>query len=238
MKGPSTSTIYHWIQNEKFPHFEEFRNVENTKYIIDFWKNLYEFDNLKCILSIDAMKLDEDLYIDHKGVIDGVVDKNLVHIPENIRGDFIMYSKIFNIQVQRKNIVNSIFIATLCPLCSIKSFPLHIYLSSSSSASNYILNFIETIPDILKENNIDVIGISTDSDPSYRNMFNTFFDEWSKYIVLHKGNIFEIPIHKKLITNDCPHILKRVRSRLITKTRIFANKIDWINFENNMKKKK
>ena len=62
---------------------------------------MHGFQHIKCILSIDAMKIDEDLYIDHRGVIEGVINRNLIHVSEDIRGNYLLYSKLFDDQLKR-----------------------------------------------------------------------------------------------------------------------------------------
>lgn len=231
MKGPSISTVYNWIEKEKFPRFEEFLKIKNTNMIVEFWKNIFAFKKIRGILSVDAMKVDEDLCIDHKNNIDGIINKKLIKIPENIRGNYQLYSKIFDYQLLRKNIASNIFVISLCPLCNIKCFPLHVYLSSSSSADKYIINYLFTVPNVLKTAGVEIIGISTDSDPAYRKIFNDFFCAWSKSIITSHGDISKISLNRYYITNDCPHLLKRARARLVTKGTLFANRDDWITWK-------
>ena len=75
LKGPSISTVYNWINKENHPKFEDFKKKKKTHIIINFWKNVFKFDNIKCTIAVDAMKVDENLSIDHKNSIDGVIDK-------------------------------------------------------------------------------------------------------------------------------------------------------------------
>ena len=85
------------------------------------------------------------------------------------------------------------------------------------SADCKILKYLKEIKNILKLENINAIGISTDSDNAYRSMFKQFYDEWAKHLQEANGNIMRIKLDSALITNDCPHLLKRARSRLVTK---------------------
>ena len=228
MNGPSRSTIYEWSQKEDYPRFEDFINIKKTGEIIRFWRKLYNSNHLTCILSIDAMKVDEDLSIDHKNQVYGVISHQRIKIPENIQNDNSLYINLFEEQLKKHNIASAIFIASICPLCDqIKTFPLYIYLSSSQSADKNILDYIKNIKEPLEKENIHIIGISTDSDQSYRSMFNKFFYEWSKYLLISEGNVMKIMMEQLLVTNDCPHLLKRARSRLVTKKFLFVNKDDW-----------
>ena len=81
LKGPSISTIYRWINQLSLPKFDSFRNIQNLPSIINFWKDLYNFDTILCSLSVDAMKIDEDLVINHNGNVYGTLNKVRIKIP-------------------------------------------------------------------------------------------------------------------------------------------------------------
>ena len=240
MNGPSRSTVYEWTRKEDYPRFEDFLEIENTEKIIEFWRKCFNFDSFAGILSIDAMKIDEDLAIDHRRNIDGVISQTKIKIPENIQNNYSLYINLFEDQLKKNNIASSIFIASICPLCSVNSFPLYIYLSKTSSADKNILEYMQKIIEPLKNEKIHIVGISTDSDQSYIEMFNIFYNEWSKHMLNAGGDITRISINNLLLTNDCPHLLKRARSRLITKKILFADRDIWYNWkmkisDNNMK---
>ena len=81
LHGPSISTIYRWIEIIDFPRFKTFRQIKNIPIILSFWKKSYNFDSLACSISMDAMKVDEDLVINHDGIFKGVIPKMKVKNP-------------------------------------------------------------------------------------------------------------------------------------------------------------
>ena len=83
---------------------------------------------MNCIISIDAMKIDEDLSFDHKNQIDGLISSKNFKLPKNIHKNKDKYAAIFEKELQKNNIVSSMFVTSICPFSNIKAFPLSIYL--------------------------------------------------------------------------------------------------------------
>ena len=97
LHGPSLSTIYVWLNRINCPHFEDFLNILNMPNMIKYYKSKYSFDSIHCSLSIDAMKIDEDISINQNGVVEGLIKKMTIKEPsiyyQNQKEFFIFYDK-------------------------------------------------------------------------------------------------------------------------------------------------
>ena len=84
--GPSHSTVLSWINESRIYRWSDYLKVEKIPMIIQYYKEKGDLLPATTLLSIDAMKVDEDLCIDHTGRIDGLVQEKFVKNP-NIFGE-------------------------------------------------------------------------------------------------------------------------------------------------------
>lgn len=229
LHGPSISTIYRWLEIIDFPRFETFRQIKNIPIILSFWKRLYNFDSLACSISMDAMKVDEDLVINHDGTVKGVIPKMKVKNPIMYYRNQKNYFSLYKSCVQNNKLISSMFIISVCPLSNIHSFPIFVYLSHKGNADENFLSILNQILDILRENSISPIFIGSDADRSYKKYFIESFTGISKFISNKKGIVHNIECNVPLWTNDPAHLLKRGRSRLVTKKVLYVSKFDQYN---------
>ena len=73
MHGPCINTVKNWIKCSNVPSFDDMANEKNIKNIICWWfgEHLPKYINI----SIDALKVDEDLYITSKKEVIGVINE-------------------------------------------------------------------------------------------------------------------------------------------------------------------
>ena len=231
-QGPTIKTIKNWIKMEKEISFQEFLHLENLEKIIYFWKNIYDFGSINATLSIDALKVDEDLVIKWDGTVIGTIQEIHLDEPDRFRKDFILYKNLWKENLENGNIVAGMFVFLLCPHNKIHGFPIHVYTSKSGSADNNIDKKITQIIEVLKDLDIFIKVVSTDSDTHYRKFFNEQFDWILKYFINNKIiNSDNTPTI--IYSNDIAHILKRARSRLVKKRILFVNRSDSKLFDKN-----
>ena len=126
------------------------------------------------------------------------------------------------------------FVFMLCPHSTTPLFPLHIYLSNKGNADDKVDKKMNKIQQQMKELGVFIPIFSTDSDTHYRDEFNKQFDYITRSFV-SDPNFYDFRIPQKILSNDFSHLLKRGRSRLVKKKRLFVSKNDQIRFEKNKK---
>lgn len=68
LHGPSLSTLFAWINKRQCPKFNDLLAIENIPKILDYYRSRDELTPDPVLISVDAMKIDEDLCIDHSDV--------------------------------------------------------------------------------------------------------------------------------------------------------------------------
>ena len=87
---------------------------------------------------------DEDIYINSKKEVIGVVDEKIAkNFLKNIDINKIkknpqIYTKLWNQNIECNNIVGGIFVIMICPISRLKSFPVHIIVNQNGFATNVI----------------------------------------------------------------------------------------------------
>ena len=234
--GPSINSVKKWMKELDIPKFEEFLEIQNLEKIINFWKNIYGFSTTAASLSIDAMKIDEDLILKSSREIIGLVNPiNLEYNPDDYRKNIELYRNLWNKNYVSNNVVGGMFIFTICPHSRIPSFPVHVYLSCNGFANKTVDDKMFEIQKCLKNLNIYIKIFSTDSDTHYRNSFNNQFDYISKALVANPS-FKDLNLPDPIYSNDISHLLKRARSRLVKRNCLFINKSDQILFKSKKQK--
>lgn len=232
-QGPSINSIKKWMKEYDVPHFQEFLDIKNIEKIYLFWKSLYKIEGLDATLSVDAMKVDEDLILEKKGKITGVVRPIILkHSPDEYRRNFRLYRELWCENYKANNIIGGMFVFILCPHSSTPSFPIHVYLSNNGCANNDVDNRMMMICSQMKKLGVNIHILSSDSDTHYRESFNNQFNYIARSFVTDP-NFKNFIIPEQILSNDFSHLLKRARSRLVQKHYLFISKSDQIKYYKN-----
>ena len=232
LNGPCLNTVKNWIQKSNVPTFDDMCKIENLEKIIRWWYP----DQIPPIVnvSIDALKIDEDIYITSQKTVIGVLDDNLIQnslrkidINELKRNPKI-YTKIWNHNIECNNIVGGIFVVMFCPLSKIKSFPIHIILAPNGSASHIIDQKLKEISEKIRSIGSKPIFVASDSDTHYRDTFKKQFENWKTKFCQNGMNVHGIDLPEEFKCNDGSHILKRARSHLVNHGSLYARQNDQI----------
>ena len=191
--GPCINTLKSWIQKSDIPTFDEMQNIENVERIIRWWCD----DQIPPIVnvSIDALKIDEDIYINSKKEVIGVVDEKIAkNFLKNIDINKIkrnpqIYTKLWNQNIECNNIVGGIFVIMICPISRLKSFPVHIIVNQNGFATNVIDQRLKDVSKKIRSIGSKPIFISTDSDSHYRKSFHDQFETWKRNILKNNMNV-------------------------------------------------
>ena len=229
--GPSHSTVISWMKNSKYLKWNDFLSLNNIPKILECFQKKSVLSNSPILLSIDAMKIDEDICIDHTGQIDGLVHEIRISNPEDYRKNHALYLEFWEQMKKSNEIARELYIISACPINQSCTFPIHIFLAHKKNNNDPVIIIKESIKK-LTNNKIDVKFIGSDSDTKYRNEFNKQFAEWSKYISVVNGDVMKITKPDITWTNDAAHLLKRGRSRLVTHGRLFSSRAEELSFEN------
>lgn len=224
LHGPSLSTLFKWISDTDCPRFDDLLDLDNVTAILDYYRERGELDDGVMLLSVDAMKADEDLCIDHTGHVDGLISVRNVENPEEYRQNHDKYIKQWEDFKRAGEVVGSIFIITACPLNENTTFPIHIHLAQNGNANDDVEIAVAHVTDIMRDYGLDVRLIGSDADVKYRTTFEEDFIGWTRLLSGCKGNVMEIEFPSCMWSNDCAHILKRARSRLVTHGRLYADR--------------
>ena len=225
MNGPCVTSVKQWIKDIDCPSFDEMVNIKKVKNIIQWWIQckIPKFVNI----SVDALKVDEDLYITSKGEVIGAVDANpilqsLRKIELNaLKTDPSIYLKIWNKNLENENIASGLFIVIACPLDETNGFPVHLIVNKNGSANDKIDERVKMVAEAFKELGSDPIFLSSDSDKHYRKAFNEQFEFWTRVLLTNHGTV-PCNFPNSFKCNDGAHILKRARSQLIRNSQLFA----------------
>ena len=234
LHGPCINSIKNWIKCANIPSFDDLMKLENLRDIIFWWygENLPKYINI----SIDALKVDEDIYITSKKEVIGVIDeKPVMEIIRNmnideIKNDSSIYTKIWNRNIIQKNIVGGLFVILVCPICESKCYPIYIVASPNGFASDQIDKQLKDISSTLRSMGMKPIFISSDSDSHYRSSFHHQFEYWKNKFIMNNGDVNGIELKDEFKCNDGSHILKRARSHLVRKKYLFVQRYDQVLF--------
>ena len=163
-------------------------------------------------------------WTDHTGHVSGLINIRSVDNPNEYRLNHDKYVKEWEKLKEMGEVVGNVFVITVCPLSQNIIFPVHIHLSQTGNADDEVESAVQQVLDIMKECGVDARLVGSDADVKYRAKFEEQFLEWSKFVSCNNGNVNQIQAPSVLWTNDCAHILKRSRSRMVTHGRLFAFK--------------
>ena len=237
MHGPCINTVKNWIKCSNVPSFDDMANEKNIKNIICWWfgEHLPKYINI----SIDALKVDEDLYITSKKEVIGVInEKPVIDAIKRISIDEIknnpsIYTKLWNNNILQKNIVGGVFVVLACPINESKYYPIHVISSTNGFATDIIDQRLKNILSIIRSMGSNPIFISSDSDSHYRKSFHSQFEDWKRKLILNDGDVNGIELKDGFQCNDGSHILKRARSRLVHRKNLFVQRYDQVLFNEN-----
>lgn len=230
--GPARSNITNWIKENKetmVPTIQQLLNVNFIEDIIKLWKLAHKISHDKIIeagLTIDAMKVDENLLITPSNDIIGLINNEMIskkEIKELVKNQKLLNHKLSE-EVESSNVVSYIFCFYLLPIeRGYKPLPVHISQSSQGAASDSIINTIDLIWNLFNNcsMNITLRFLSFDGDKKYLSYHRSYLMEWMpKYLTE-----FKLQNISKAIISDPMHLLKRLRYRLVNHVNLsFGNK--------------
>ena len=242
--GPSYSTVREWIKAEKVTLKAEITDIGKVVDIAKRWVAKHE-KGVCYTLSYDACKIDEDIMINEKGNVKGVVTNvELPHEPERYKYEPALLQALWEEQILQKNLITHAFVFMLNPISTDRGYPIHVIFTNTGSANDQVLECIRQIPKLLADADIRVVFEASDSDSKYRMSFNKQF-QWifGQYSRIYdhantNGSLnglesINVPAVSKC--NDIPHVLKRWRSRIINNQSLFLRYEDEISSDRQMK---
>lgn len=226
MYGPSRSAVESWISKTDIYPMSFFSDKKKISIIAQWWKRILGLDQINTVISFDACKIDEDLVIDSKGRVEGILNEGFQYLNEDkttYKKNLKLYDEIVELLARQNLFISNVFIVSICPLECKKCFPIYIEYTNSGSASDDLIEFLNSLPSILRESNINTMFLGSDADPKYNSIQENVFNMYSKYINMDNLNISNIDIGEQIIhCNDPSHILKRIRSRLIKHKTLYS----------------
>lgn len=234
--GPALSTIHSWMKQTKSTLRSEMLDLTKVAVIAKRWVEKYRGKEMQYTLSYDACKLDEDIVINEKGEVKGVLREfRLQHEPRQYRDDPSLFQSLWNQQIAEKNMITHAFVFVLNPISTDRGYPIHVVFANTGCATDQVLFCIQRIPEILAEAGIRVVFEASDSDTKYRMYFNRqfywMFAQYSNIYICNSATgtmngLTSLNVPRINRCNDIPHILKRWRSRLINNTDLFLRPPD------------
>ena len=113
---------------------------------------------------------------------------------------------------------DSAFMFLIMPLsCEYKPISIHLLPDCNGKAGKDILDKLDTIIKILKEQHFNILYIATDGDSGYQSKHNAFYQKWFN-ILQTKGldeAMCSVLNEKEWPVTDFLHILKNARSRIM-----------------------
>ena len=224
LHGPSTSTLASWFDKRDCPRFSEYRQLDRLPDILKYQMRRTGLKSASVLISVDAMKLDEDICIDHLGNIDGLLGVTSVSDPNHYRTKHSDFLQLWQEARDSKQLVGSMFVVTVCPLARFPCFPLHVHLSNTGNASEEVDRLLMACHELLSSSPLRCEYLGSDADTKYRGRFTDVFCTWTADLADHRGCVHTIEKPALMWCNDAAHLLKRARSRLVTHGRLFASR--------------
>ena len=228
--GPALSTIRSWMKERKSKLRTEIQDINKVAEIAKRWVKKYGGQEILYTLSYDACKVDEDITINEKGEVKGVVREiRLQHDAYQYKDDPSLFQALWDQQLVEKNLITHAFVFVLNPISTDRGYPIHVVFANTGCATDQVLFCIQRIPEILAEAGIRVVFEASDSDTKYRmyfnRQFNWIFAQYSNIYTRNSTNsingLASLNVPRINRCNDIPHILKRWRSRLINNKDLF-----------------
>ena len=229
--GPALSTIHSWMKQTKSTLRSEMLDITKVAVIAKRWVKKYKGKEMRYTLSYDACKLDEDIVINEKGEVKGVLREfKLQHEPRQYRDDPSLFQSLWEKQIAEKNLITHAFVFVLNPVSTDRGYPIHVVFANTGCATDQVLFCIQRIPEILAGAGIPVVFEASDSDTKYRMYFNRqfswMFQQYSNIYTCNSATgtmngLTSLKVPQINRCNDIPHILKRWRSRLINNKDLF-----------------
>lgn len=214
--GPVKSTVEQWIHSQEDVDMDMFYDINRVAEALEMWRRRYDIPgHVPLSLSYDAAKVDEDLEIRSESVFGAVGDVTLEHPKQAYIDNQQLYEELWARLVKEKKLISHMFIFMVSPFAAKKAFPVHFCFSNNGSASDTILNAIDKIVTKCRESGIPLQYLGSDSDTKYRKRFNNQFQGYKTQLVAKMFAVPEISLPSPFYTNDIPHILKRIRARLV-----------------------
>ena len=231
--GPCIRSVISWTEPVKEELRRELFDSNLVTKIAMRWVKIWGGVDDLFTLSYDACKIDEDLSINEAGVVTGVMRSIILdESPLSYRTNPDLYRKLWEKQIETRNLQTHAFVFILTPVSESRGYPIHVRYENTGSATPDVLRCIREIPQKLNQVGIRVAFAASDSDNKYRMQFNVhfgnFYLQFSRIYAWNRATndifgleVVQIPMVK--CCNDIPHILKRWRSRMITSQCLFLS---------------
>ena len=219
MKGPCLNTVKSWINARNVPMFSDYLSLEKIPQLIDWWLGPTAPGWLN--LAVDALKVDEDIYITSEGEIVGVVSQDVAmrclggRTLQEFRDNPEAYSSFWSANWAEKNVVGGLFVVMACPVSRATAFPVHAILAKGGSANETVDSHVAAIAAEFKKLGWKPAFYSTDADTHYRSALTRHFDGLLHSFSADFKNVARLRLVEGFMCNDAPHIMKRARSQLV-----------------------
>lgn len=77
---------------------------------------------------------------------------------------------------------------------------------SSGSPSDQLVAFLNKLPELTRENDIEILFVGSDADPKYNALQEEIINEFAKYIDYSQINVAKITPQAVIYCNDLSHI--------------------------------
>lgn len=230
LKGPCVNTVKRWISVLKPPQLEDYMDSDNVPALVRWWIGDQNpgFINL----AVDALKVDEDIYVTSKQEVIGVISQEaagelLSGIElEQFRTDPSTYAEFWRGSLEGDNVVGGLFVIMACPISEQIAFPVHVVLGKNGCATDTVDAALSNVSQHFKELGWVPIFHSTDADNHYRAALNSHFEAIVKQFSVSNWNIVNLELQEGFMCNDAAHILKRARSQLMRHTILYVTRND------------
>lgn len=226
LHGPSISTVQRWIHDYECPKSIDLKEISKSDNIVSYFTQKLHPISKNCVLSVDAIKLDEDLTIRQDNImgvkIKGIIDEKIEKPPFiGYASNPHIFKKIIDFYQEKKQIISYAYIFYVAFLDNSKCFPVHYFFSSNGVGNKEVTKIAKELVRGIEKIGFVVRFIGSDSDPAYNKKKINFFDEILRKIFHNQDNLeIDINVHNFTFNkvhwcDDGSHILKRIRARLV-----------------------
>ena len=167
-------------------------------------------------LAVDAISFDRELIVSKNGTVfgtissDSVESEDLQELQENFQKLEELWKKKYNA------IITDAFVFQFHPLSPVtRPFIVHIRAATQGKATQEEVETLETLSQLLNENDVKVLGYAMDGDSTYRKLHMTYYEEYQNRIRNDHRFVNFSGISQRMIVSDPLHLLKRARYRLL-----------------------
>lgn len=144
--GPCIRSVIAWTEPVKEELRQELFDMNLVSKIASRWAKIWGGVDDLFTLSYDAYKIDDDLMISEAGVVTGVMRAiTLDESPLSYRTNPDLYRKLWEKQIETRNLQTHAFVFILTPVSESRGYPIHIGYENTGSATPEVLPCIREI---------------------------------------------------------------------------------------------